>query len=294
MRQSLTNLECRALNVLGTRASVSAKLLDACAQAPSEAWQSVRTLVELAGMGLTEEMSARDAMNDLAELGLVSSSVDGYKLSPANREVLRRLALALHAIAFYSTNVHRDETTARVVLTRPPQPSELEHELINRGWRTTDIETTREAFLGLVSGAQRRVVVMTPFLDARGADWLCQLFDSVRDGVQRLLVLRTLENPQRSDYPIGYARAASRLREAGVEVFNYSIPRADASGRETFHAKVVLCDSDSAYVGSSNLTAASLEHSMELGILLSGRAALKVAEVMEAVLACASPWPYSY
>ncbi|MHB8744072.1 MAG: phospholipase D-like domain-containing protein, partial [Sulfuricaulis sp.] len=75
-------------------------------------------------------------------------------------------------------------------------------------------------------------------------------------------------------------------------VFNYSISRAGASGRETFHAKVVLCDEDSAYVGSSNLTAASLDHSMELGVALTGRAAAQVAIVMEAVLACASPWPY--
>lgn len=292
MRQSLTNLERRALEVLGPRASVAAKLLDAWVQTPGETWQPVRTLVELAGMGLTEEMAARNAMEALTGIGLVSSSPNGYKLSPGNRDVLRRLALALHAIAFYQANVHRDETTAQVVLTRPRQPSELEYHLLNRGWRTTDIETTRDAFFALVSGARRRVLVMTPFLDALGSDWLCRLFDSARAGVERLLVLRTLENPQRPDYPVGYRRAASRLREAGVQVFNYSIPRSGTSGRETFHAKVVLCDVDNAYVGSSNLTAASLEHSMELGIALSGHAAVKVAEVMEAVLACATPWPY--
>jgi phosphatidylserine/phosphatidylglycerophosphate/cardiolipin synthase-like enzyme len=292
MRLSLANIERHALEVLFPRASIMATLIDTWTQSPGEAWQSVRMLIELSGLGLTEEMAAREALENLADIGLVTSSADGYKFSSANRDVLQRLALALYAISFYATSLHQDESTARLVLTRPPQPSELERQLLNRGWRTSEIETTREAFLGLVNNARRRVLVMTPFLDARGADWLCHLFNSAREGVERLLILRSLENPQRPDYPMGYVNAASRLRNAGVRVYNYSISRAGATGRETFHAKVVLCDADNAYVGSANLTAAS-EHSMELGVALAGRAAGKVAEVIEAVLACATPWPYA-
>ena len=71
-----------------------------------------------------------------------------------------------------------------------------------------------------------------------------------------------------------------------MNVYNYSIPRADG-GRETFHAKAVLCDRCFAYLGSSNITAASLEHSMEMGVVLHGRAAADVAEVIDAVLAAA-------
>jgi len=293
MRQNLTSLECRALEALAPRASVAAKLLDGWSQVPGEGWASARDLVELAGLGLTEETAVREVTAGLAQLDLISTSGEGCKLPLVNRPVLQRLALALHAIAFYSSNVHRDETLARVVLTRPPQPSALEQQLVDRGWRAVDIGTTRETFVDLVRSARRRVLVMTPFLDIRGADWLCDLFDRVGEGVERVLVLRTLENPQRPDYPIGYPHAASRLRQAGVQVFNYSIPRALGSGRETFHAKVVLCDADHAYVGSSNLTAASLEHSMELGIALTGRAAVKLAEVIEAVLSCAIAWPYA-
>lgn len=69
-----------------------------------------------------------------------------------------------------------------------------------------------------------------------------------------------------------------------VAVYNYSIPRLEGYGRETFHAKVVLCDADVAYVGSSNLNSASLEHSMEMGIAVKGKAAADVAIVIEAVL----------
>ena len=74
------------------------------------------------------------------------------------------------------------------------------------------------------------------------------------------------------------------LAKRGVSVLNYSIPKDSGSKRETFHAKVVLSDRDVAYVGSSNLTAGSREFSMELGVVLRGKAARLVSEVVEAVL----------
>jgi len=83
----------------------------------------------------------------------------------------------------------------------------------------------------------------------------------------------------------GYDAIALWLKRESVAVYNYSIARLDTSGRETFHAKVILCDRNAAYVGSSNLNTASLEHSMEMGVLLRGRAAADVAVVLDAVLA---------
>jgi phosphatidylserine/phosphatidylglycerophosphate/cardiolipin synthase-like enzyme len=52
-------------------------------------------------------------------------------------------------------------------------------------------------------------------------------------------------------------------------------------GFETFHAKVALADSELAYVGSANMTMFS-RHSMELGVLIEGRAARVVANVVRA------------
>ncbi len=44
-----------------------------------------------------------------------------------------------------------------------------------------------------------------------------------------------------------------------------------------------------AYLGSSNVTAASLEHSMEMVVVLEGRAAAGVADILDAVMAAAAP-----
>lgn len=291
--QSLSRLEQRALEALSSRSSVAAKILDAWSSGQRESAHSVRDLVNIASLGVTEEAAAREILERLTDLGLASRRAGGFQISIGQRDSMKRLALALQAISYYHTAIHQDQSTARVVLTRPPQLSDLEQRLANRGWRTAELETTRDAFLELVARASKRVVVMTPFLDTRGAEWLCELFGRVRDGVDRILVLRTLESPGRPDYPMGYTKGAKRWHEAGVRVFNYSISHVGSASRETFHAKVVLCDEDSAYVGSANLTAASLDHSMELGIALSGRAASQVAIVVDAVLDCAKPWPYT-
>ena len=80
------------------------------------------------------------------------------------------------------------------------------------------------------------------------------------------------------------------LKGEFIRIFNYSIPKLEGKGRETFHAKVVLCDHNAAYIGSSNMTVASLEHSMEMGVALYGRAAADVAVVLDAVLNTAVEW----
>jgi len=156
------------------------------------------------------------------------------------------------------------------------------------GWRTFDLEPTEYAFKRMVHEAQSRVVVMTPFFDVTGALWLKELFKGVSEQVTKVLVLRSLEEPTQQDYPKGFDAIAPWLAAKKVEVYNYSIPRAPGPGRETFHAKVVLCDNDVAYVGSSNVNAASLEHSMEMGVAMRGRAAQDVATIVSAVLVSAN------
>lgn len=251
---------------------------------------TVRSLIDLAGLIVTEEVAAQEVLEELVHLGLVSATGAGYRLSNVTSQTLGKLALSLEAIAYYKSVVHRDETGARVVLTKPPQPSALELHLAQRGWRASDIEATQHAFHSLVRTARVRVVVMTPFLDIKGAHWLKELFEVVPTSAERVLLLRSMEDPERADYPVGYPHIASWLSAEGVRVFNYSIPRVGRPGRETFHAKVLLCDDHSAYVGSSNMTAASLEYSMEMGISVTGRAAAQVGVVLDAVLASAQPW----
>lgn len=285
--QKLTAFEQAALAGLADKAGLAAALLEAWADLPADSVQSARSLVDAAQLGVTEEGATRDLLERSVRLGLVEATPTGFRPRSGAHLRFQRLAFALNSVEHYRSVVHRDATVAQVVLTKPPRPSCLEQKLSALGWRTTDLESTEHAFHGMVRAAQRRVIVMTPFFDRTGAAWLQELLSHVSPGVERTLILRSLEDTRRKDYPVGFDAISPWLRASRVQVFNYSIARIDG-GRETFHAKAVLCDRSAAYLGSSNVTAASLENSMEMGVVLEGRAAAGVAEVIDAVLAAAT------
>lgn len=287
--QKLTAFERAVLAGLADKAGLAAALLEAWADLPAESVQSARSLVDAAQLGVTEEGATRDLLERSVGLGFVETTPAGFKPRNGAHTRFQRLAFALHAVEHYRSFVHRDATVAHVVLTKPPQPSVLEQRLSALGWRTVDLEPTEHAFHGLVRAAQRRVVIMTPFFDSKGAAWLQELLSHVSPGIERTLILRSLEDRARKDYPFGFDTISPWLKAQGVRVFNYSIARMDG-GRETFHAKAVLCDRNAAYLGSSNVTTASLGHSMEMGVVLEGHAAVGVAEVIDAVLAAATQW----
>lgn len=287
--QRLSAFERAVLAALSAKASLAAPLLEAWAELPGSSPQSARSLIRAAQLGLTEEADTYALLDRSVVLGLVESTSAGFVPASGVHASFGRLAFALYSVDHYRSLVHRDETVARVVLTRPPRPSALEQSLSSLGWRTTDLDPTEHAFHSMVRAAKRRVVVMTPFFDNTGAAWLRELLGFVAPGVERILILRSLEDINRRDYPSGFDAIAPWLKEQGARVFNYSLPRA-GGGRETFHAKAVLCDRASAYLGSSNVNAASLEHSMEMGVVLEGRAAASVADVLEAVMATATPF----
>lgn len=287
--QKLTAFEQAVLECLADKAGLAAAVLDAWAGLPADAAQSARSLIDAAQLGVTEEGATMELLERSVSLGLVESAPAGFRPRNEAHARFQRLAFALNTVEHYRSFVHRDATVAQVVLTRPQRPSVLEQKLSALGWRTMDIEPTEHAFHSIVRAAQRRVVVMTPFFDSTGAAWLQELLSYVSTGVERTLILRSLEDNARKDYPFGFDAISPWLKTQGVRVFNYSIPRMDG-GRETFHAKAVLCDRSAAYLGSSNVTAASLEHSMEMGVVLEGHAVVGIAEVIDAVLASATKW----
>lgn len=286
--QKLTAFEQAVMAGLAHKASLAATLLDAWSEMPVDSVQTARSLVDAAQLGVTEEAATQGILLHAVSLGLAERAGAGFKAGKQAHAGFKRLAFALHVVDHYQSRVHQDATIARVVLTKPAAPSVLERRLSDLGWRTADLELTERAFCGMVRAARRRLVVMTPFFDQTGANWLRELISLVAPEVECILILRSLEAPTRSDFPSGLNSISQWLRERNVRVFNYSIPRPNGAGRETFHAKVVLCDRNIAYVGSSNLTAASLEYSMEIGVVLSGRSAADVGEVIDAVLASAS------
>src|SRR6185295_19216564 len=175
---------------------------------------------------------------------------------------LRILGENLRGIAAY-LRIHKDRDVVRLVLTEPGEKSGLRRAIDGMHALSPIVFQTSDAFFSLARAAKRDLVVLVPFIDDQGADLLMELFTICGQGVRRHLICRPLSEPQCGD---AFRRRAGDFRRLGVLVYEYALPSTLPSGRETFHAKVVLADDSAFYVGSSNFMASALDRSLECGV----------------------------
>ncbi|MET0165998.1 MAG: phospholipase D-like domain-containing protein [Vicinamibacterales bacterium] len=145
---------------------------------------------------------------------------------------------------------------------------------------------TSDFFFNLARAAKRDFTVVAPFIDDHGANLLVELFSICEPGVRRHLICRPLSEPQCGEAFLGRAADFRRLK---VLVYEYALPSILPSGRETFHAKIVLADDAEFYVGSSNFMASALERSFECGVIVRGETAKQLNSVLIAVRTIAKP-----
>ena len=191
------------------------------------------------------------------------------------------LANALEAVALYREHVHVDADLVEVVLTPPGKPSQLGEALRMRGWVEAELEHTETIFHHLAKQATTRFAVLSPFIDSGGLDSLIALFKTTKNNLQRVLITRCQDGVM----PPPLHAVHATLTAIGVTIHNYWLPR--HGGYETFHAKVILADDRMAYIGSANMTQASLSRSMELGTFLKGNSVKTLANVVDAILSVA-------
>ncbi|HVB78825.1 MAG TPA: phospholipase D-like domain-containing protein [Candidatus Binataceae bacterium] len=173
------------------------------------------------------------------------------------------------------------QARARFVVTLPQGPSRLGAELLKlSGASFTTLTNTSDAFLHLARRAQKRLVIMTPFIDTAGAAWAADIFEAT-SATGKILVIRDSAELE------ACGQEGLRLRNAAQSIFDYTFQHERSEGRpeiETFHAKIVLADGIAAYVGSANFLYRSREANLECGFLLEGDAVSAVAVLIEAVL----------
>ncbi len=241
-----------------------------------------------ASLPQTQSIALEGLLHAMESAGLVRAVARYRWERDSDEQTFRHLTPLLPAVSFYRRSAHRDRTTADVVVTRPGEPSALESALAESGFATGLMEITSEAFGDLATSATKTITVMTPFLDVHGGKWLAQLLKRTKESVKRTVVLRHTASPQHPGYPVGIDALRNSLGNVQIDVLDYLIQK-PAGGYETFHAKVILADDSYAYVGSANMNRASLEYSMELGVLLRGDAARRISQIVDAIKAIAKP-----
>ena len=196
-------------------------------------------------------------------------------------EHLERLSDNFEGIARY-LEIHKDRDLVRLVITEPGEKSALRNEISRRHAIPPSVFQTSDAFLNLARTAKRELIVLVPFLDNQGAEFLVTLFSLCAEDVRRYLICRPLTEAHCGPAFRGQSVAFSRLK---VSVYEYALPSTLPSGRETFHAKVVLADNSAFYVGSSNLMGSALERSLECGVVVWGESAHHLYNVLDALRA---------
>jgi phosphatidylserine/phosphatidylglycerophosphate/cardiolipin synthase-like enzyme len=205
----------------------------------------------------------------------------------SSTDVLASLAQNLLGVASY-LRVHRDRDSVQLVLTEPGQKSALRRAIDDSSALSPVVFQTSDAFFSLARAAKEELTVLSPFLDQQGTDFLVELFALCSDGVRRTLICRPLNEPECGD---AFRRRAADFRRLGISVYEYALPSVLPSRRETFHAKVVLADASSFYVGSSNFMGSALDRSFECGVVVRGETARQLRYVLAALQSVARPVP---
>jgi hypothetical protein len=232
----------------------------------------------------TDSGHATQILAGLAGTGLCAAApVEDSWLCEYTPAELKRLAQILTG-ADHFRRMRLNPAAIELAVTMPLIPSHLEKELATTLGRPGGFLTTTAAFARLAQAASRRLVVMTPFIDARGFRWLRRVFEATPADCQKIVVLR---NTDQYTVELG-VQHADWLRALQVSVRDYHLSHDAASGRavpiETFHAKLIVADDALAYVGSANLLNSSEGLSLETGLLVEGAAAVQVARLVDAVL----------
>jgi hypothetical protein len=220
----------------------------------------------------------------LIENGLAVRSGFATRLV-ASASVLTALADNLRGIAAY-LRVHKDRDAVRLVLTEPGLKSALRRALDDAQALPPVVFQTSDAFFNLARGAKQELVILSPFMDPQGAELMVELFSLCRPEVRRVLISRPQAEPQCGN---AFNPRAADFRRLNVSVIEYALPSSLPSGRETFHAKVVLADDSEFYVGSSNFMGSALERSFECGVFVRGETAKQMRSVLLAVQSVGKP-----
>jgi phosphatidylserine/phosphatidylglycerophosphate/cardiolipin synthase-like enzyme len=180
----------------------------------------------------------------------------------------------------------RDSNSVEIVLSPPLHPSRLMEVLPKQKFGWARLHNTRDALIALASTAKRRLVILSPFLDDVGIEWVEELFTAPPPEVERVLIVRGTNFSLRE---LLESRRGEHARQ-GIKVYRYAIehdPNTRDAKVETFHAKIVLCDKDAAYIGSSNMNRASRELSLECGVHIAGPCVRPVATLVDSILSIA-------
>src|SRR5579872_7293189 len=115
-------------------------------------------------------------LQPMLDAGLLSRTRDAITLTISRDHALRHAAV-LRGVA-YARYRQRDSNQIEITLSPPAHPSRLMEVLPTQGFSWTRLYNTKDSLIELASQAERRLVIISPFLDREGIEWIGQLFEA--------------------------------------------------------------------------------------------------------------------
>lgn len=237
------------------------------------------SLCQALGMPSTQRNALHGLLRSLVQHGLVEKN--GRDWMPAPALDFERWAARLEGALTFKAE-HEAINSADIVLSRPPEPSIFTQQLMNSLRSDWGLLETESILPAVAESARERAVVVSPFIDDYGIERVLNFFRLTPAPDKRLIYRNDKEGVQEA-----LSDASVELAALEVQTHRYHLPLPE-HGNESFHAKILLADRHTALVGSSNMTRWSMRYSLELGVKVRGQAASRVADVVDAMLACCS------
>ncbi|OYR70468.1 phospholipase D-like domain-containing protein [Halorubrum ezzemoulense] len=193
------------------------------------------------------DLSTTAAENIVYQL-IIENIIDDDNL---HVEVLRSAFVGAHLL---TTQEEPPENT--IVATIPYDDPSLDHGMF---------EPLHGNLLELIRSAENNLVLMSPFLSERAYERLRPaLHTAAANGARIKLITHSLTYGDK-DYNREFVRAVRDDERLAPNTTTYEYINDETW--TTFHAKIVIADGRSAYLGTANLTHTGLGDNLELGVI---------------------------
>ena len=220
------------------------------------------------------------ALSALCALGVLENCGSSYSLNRSAFEGSEEFRKGVHAVVETTQKESVAANAVELCLSIPPGLDQLAMSAFRGSSRDL-----RGALLDIITSAKRSLVLASPFWDYPTTAEIAELVRKrLRAGVSVELLGR---------FGIDLASETKAILrslalEDGCSVVSWFDAAVDPL--QTFHFKAASSDDgEKAYLGSANLTTASLRSRMEMGVILTGPIARELHSVLSLVSQLATP-----
>lgn len=177
-------------------------------------------------------------------------------------------------------------SVARALATQDPRPENTVVATLpydDRAFDEAELEALHENMLALIQSAEKELVLLSPFLSKRAYERLRPaLHTAAGNGADLVVVTRYLtygDDEEMADHNRAFADRMLDDAVLGRRTWCYEYRNRDTW--TTFHAKLVLADDHTSYLGTANLTATGLGGNLELGVIFRDSTVGQLADIVQ-------------